>query len=448
MKIYAKAANSSIGSVTIIVNVIEANPTSITMCDNGFGEAYFNLSRVNDYVNGGASTAVNWFKYSNASGWIAAPSNFLSAPTTVYAKVSDGICDALAPVELTIGELTANSTTITMCDDGFGYSTFYLSDENNVINGGSGHDVLWFTNADGTGAIDPSSYSSEDATIYAQVFANNDCQSDLVEVYLKVEQLVASSTSISSCGGVGEGTEFDLTTLDQVVNNGTNNRVSWFEDVNMDAPISLPEAYVPSTYFNGVASVYAEVCGDIVEVQIFLRIGDPLAVNVINSEVLMEFGDTYTIETDIDEDVEFSWIPATNLDDAQIQEPEVQANSTLTYTVNVTDEYGCTASDTIKIITVDNIGDIQPVAQIFSPNGDGNNDEIVVNIEGACEIQFKVFNRWGKQVFESTEVGAGWDGTLNRDKPAPSDSYKYVATVVLCGEDTERIYTGELVLIR
>ena len=52
------------------------------------------------------------------------------------------------------------------------------------------------------------------------------------------------------------------------------------------------------------------------------------------------------------------------------------------------------------------------VPNIFSPNGDGNNDVLYVRGKGVQDVLFKVYNRWGEKVFESTSLDDGWDGTI------------------------------------
>lgn len=77
------------------------------------------------------------------------------------------------------------------------------------------------------------------------------------------------------------------------------------------------------------------------------------------------------------------------------------------------DAYGCT--DTIvKYVDVAPRNTLHfPTA--FSPNGDGKNDifQPVGLTEGITDFKAQVFDRWGRVVFESTDVNTGWDGTVN-----------------------------------
>lgn len=97
-----------------------------------------------------------------------------------------------------------------------------------------------------------------------------------------------------------------------------------------------------------------------------------------------------------------------------------------------------------KRITVLAEADLARPRRMFSPNGDGIDD--LWQIEGRegidnCEI--KVFDRSGKNVFESTGYANEWDGNLN-GKPLPEGAYYYV---ISCSDIAKKL-TGTVVIIR
>lgn len=61
----------------------------------------------------------------------------------------------------------------------------------------------------------------------------------------------------------------------------------------------------------------------------------------------------------------------------------------------------------------------------FSPNGDGVNDEWRVSYKSIVEYECHIFNRWGQEMFSSTNPGAGWDGKY-KGKTVPTGVYYYV----------------------
>lgn len=79
------------------------------------------------------------------------------------------------------------------------------------------------------------------------------------------------------------------------------------------------------------------------------------------------------------------------------------------YWVTITDNVGCTTADTVKVNIKDCLcGAWLPNA--FSPNGDGENDELKVRGNCIKSIRLLIFDRWGAKVFETRDVKEAWDG--------------------------------------
>ena len=119
----------------------------------------------------------------------------------------------------------------------------------------------------------------------------------------------------------------------------------------------------------------------------------------------------------------------------------------VTYPVQlmVTDSANC--SDTaVKFIKVVNNCYIA-VPSAFTPNGDGLNDYLYpLNAYKATHLLFKVYNRFGKPVFATTDWTKKWDGTLNGTAQSPGT---YVWILTYTDADNERIFLkGTTVLIR
>ncbi|KAI9549916.1 hypothetical protein GHT06_004501 [Daphnia sinensis] len=77
------------------------------------------------------------------------------------------------------------------------------------------------------------------------------------------------------------------------------------------------------------------------------------------------------------------------------------------------------------------------MANVFTPNGDGINDEIKPVLLGINKfICFKVYNRWGNLVFETKDREKGWDGDY-RESGQGTETFQWLAE----GYD----YNGQLV---
>ena len=77
------------------------------------------------------------------------------------------------------------------------------------------------------------------------------------------------------------------------------------------------------------------------------------------------------------------------------------------------------------------------VPNVFTPNGDGNNDLFVVKFFSMQSLNISIFNRWGQRIhfwksndvrgFENTYVETVWDGRLMGGRFASPGVYYYVA---------------------
>jgi len=86
------------------------------------------------------------------------------------------------------------------------------------------------------------------------------------------------------------------------------------------------------------------------------------------------------------------------------------------------------------------------VPNIFSPNGDGENDILFVRGEYIEHIEFAVYDRWGAEVFRSNDIQRGWDGTY---KGAPCHTGVYAYYVIAQFSDGEQLTKkGTVTLVR
>jgi len=93
----------------------------------------------------------------------------------------------------------------------------------------------------------------------------------------------------------------------------------------------------------------------------------------------------------------------------------------------VYNQYGCKDSTNKYVNIIHNLSFYVP--QAFSPNGDGINDFFGPVGTGIEEIDFKIYDRWGKQVFYTNDMDKHWDGRINGQLPNQSAVYSWIAYV-------------------
>ncbi len=86
------------------------------------------------------------------------------------------------------------------------------------------------------------------------------------------------------------------------------------------------------------------------------------------------------------------------------------------------------------------------VPNVFSPNGDGTNDEFYPVTLGVENIVINVYDRWGNLLWEGRD-SQHWDGTYN-GQPVPEGVYVYVITGQVKRSGKKITRTGSLTVLR
>ncbi|MEM6964021.1 MAG: choice-of-anchor L domain-containing protein [Bacteroidota bacterium] len=184
-----------------------------------------------------------------------------------------------------------------------------------------------------------------------------------------------------------------------------------------------------------------------------------LVTVLVQPEVDIELGEDYQIETFTNippnEIAGVEWLPAFRLSCTDCLNPVAQGlKEDMTYTVTVTNIYGCktSASITINVERARNIF----IPNVFSPNNDGENDVFMIfggKLEQIKKVHtFQIYDRWGEQVYRQDDFImpmnplSGWDGTL-RGKPLNPQVFVYYAEIEFIDGYTER-FEGDVALRR
>jgi gliding motility-associated-like protein len=131
----------------------------------------------------------------------------------------------------------------------------------------------------------------------------------------------------------------------------------------------------------------------------------------------------------------YLWFPNFALNRNDISDPVALLNQNQTYVMKTFTEEGCFAYDSINIKVFTTAPDIF-VPNAFTPNNNSNNIFRPIPV-GISKIEyFRVYNRNGMLVYNTSHIGSGWDGNYN-GKPQSVGGYVWMVQ----GTD----YTGKLV---
>jgi gliding motility-associated-like protein len=149
----------------------------------------------------------------------------------------------------------------------------------------------------------------------------------------------------------------------------------------------------------------------------------------------------------------YTWTPSQELtcNDPACSSPVATVKNNICYNVTATNIYGCSGSDDICIkVFCQNSQVFIPNA--FVPNGNvPENTKLIVRGTGIASVKsFRIFNRWGKMLFERSNFPAnstdfGWDGRVN-GKMADTGVYIYTVEVI-CENGTPYTFKGNVTLL-
>ena len=167
-------------------------------------------------------------------------------------------------------------------------------------------------------------------------------------------------------------------------------------------------------------------------------------------EIFIDLGDEVEIHLDATVPIANArWEGMDGLSCYDCTTPIAMPLETQTFTVTATSVDSCTATEQLTIF-IDKKRDVF-VPNIFSPNGDGINDRLVIH--GGPEVvtinSFQVFARWGGMVFDATNLSpnieAGmWDGTFDGKRLRPG-VFIWKATITFI-DGVEKEYYGDVVI--
>ncbi|MBK7873594.1 MAG: choice-of-anchor L domain-containing protein [Saprospiraceae bacterium] len=172
--------------------------------------------------------------------------------------------------------------------------------------------------------------------------------------------------------------------------------------------------------------------------------------------IKIKIGETYELKPLLNISENFianiRWLSSNDLSCIDCLNPETEALSEGSYTIRVTDVFGCTGEATVQIKLDRNVDVFIPTA--FSPDYDGVNDRFVVYAnerQVSRVISFQVFDRWGNQLYEAhdfapNDESKGWDGRIGKQIPN-AGVFVYIATLELV-DGSEATRKGQVLLVR
>ncbi|MFD0765943.1 gliding motility-associated C-terminal domain-containing protein [Mucilaginibacter lutimaris] len=307
----------------------------------------------------------------------------------------------------------------------------------NIPTGGSGNityqwrystdNVLWQNINNATQKDYQFNFISTSSMYYTRVARSNSCDevSNSVKVdYVGPATVADAGNAQSVCG---------LTQLTLAANAPKPNEVGTWSVISPAGynPFNTSNINNPHAIINGLPvdtdvelkwSITEGGCNQLSESFVTVHSTSKPLVST-GAEVTIDRGESITLAGSVlGGNFPYQWSPATGLSDPNILNPIASPIQTTIYTLTAFNGANCSATATVKVIVNNDL----KIPNTITPNNDGINDEWVIkNIDDYKNVTVQIFDRIGRQVFNSVGYPKRWDATYNGEK-LPAAVYYYI----------------------
>lgn len=283
-------------------------------------------------------------------------------------------------------------------------------------------------------AANPTAVGLNVGTWFRLVVTDKDGVTDTSFVYVDVNQIYTFNAGIDTgyCYGQETGVK-----IGGPNNNNTSHTFSWSPSLGLDNPTATNPIATPSIQTTYTLVVSDGICPNnksFVTVIPFM----PPAVDAGLDTSIFE-GQVFTILGTGSHIID--WTPKYNIKYDNTLNPDVWPIEDTTYYIYTEDSHGCSATDSIRVRVIEK--DSLYFYSAFTPNGDGDNDVFYVgNLKNFPDNNLKVYNRYGKVIFNATNYANDWDGNYLGQK-VPDGVYFYILD-----DGVSRKYKGTVTILR
>ncbi len=376
--------------------------------------------------NPDTSITYSWSPVSNLSSpFVSNPfsTSSLTTTTTYSLFISNGICIDTAFQTIQINTPLVNLPNDTILCDGGGSINITANSL------GSSNEFIWslsptFSDTINSFLTDSSiTVSPNTTTSYYVQTNNNGCYiSDTITIEVSIGGLSIFGDTIQCLGDTILVIAETITNIDSI-------------DIEFS-----PSIYALSTVFNDSvwfsianntyisATAFDASTGCIQKDSIWVTIDSlPILTPILSADFLVISPGNSTKLYVTPNGYNYDWSPSNSLTNSTDQNPVASPLTNTTYYVTISNGY-CEKNDSITILVNELICGPPEIfiPNAFSPNEDKSNDILRVrgNYISKENFIFRVFNRLGNLVFETTDPSQGWNGYFN-DSPCDPGVFVY-----------------------
>jgi gliding motility-associated-like protein len=433
-------------SITQVVTVYPKPTPSFSVnnavqCVNGNSFNFINTST----IAGGAIATTNWTFGDGGTSTLPAPSHVYTAAGTYTVKlvvVSNNGCADSTTQTITVNPKPTPAFSINNATQCLNTNNFTFSNTSTVATGSIAFTSWTFGDGGTSTASAPTHIYAADGNYNVKlvVITNNGCRDSITQPVTVHPNPVAGFT-VNDNNQCLDGNSFVF--LNTSPGGASNGYVWTLGDGSTSTSLNVVKTYTAAdTLTVTLTAVSSFGCASNTMSQQVIIVANPIVA--LGADMMVLEGTPKPIVPIQLQGVSLSyvWTPSTYLNRADTPSVITTPLADITYTLTVTGEGGCTASDAIFVKALKKPG----IPTAFSPNGDGIHDKWIIQyLADYPGATVEVFDRFGKRVYNATNhsTANAWDGKAN-GQILPTGTYYYIITP---GHGRDR-FTGYIYLLR
>lgn len=297
---------------------------------------------------------------------------------------------------------------------------------------------------DDTLAVNPKVWPPDTMTYRVTAFNRSGCSISRIVYVYPIGNVVGTVSPRDTVVCEGESVQFQAQVLEASINDTS---IKWSPSNYLNSPfIFNPVLHAPAGNHTYTVNISSSTCVPYIDsVHVYVSPNPNLQAG---DNVTVTEGTTVNLWASSAATVTYNWTPTIDsLSCITCRMPTFIPTQSQYVYVEVTNQYGCTARDSVYIRVVACDESIVFVPNTFTPNNDNRNDVLYVRGAGLQQLNFfRIFDRWGQLVWETDEIGEGWDGTI-RGQVANTATFVYVLEAV-CSNGLLIEKKGNVTLVR
>lgn len=213
----------------------------------------------------------------------------------------------------------------------------------------------------------------------------------------------------------------------------TGQNITWFADSTLTTRLGTGNSFVPTlgsrrgaVYFFATQTSSEGCASRAARTSVVVAEGPRLAL--ASRSVVTCFDDNQSLLLDAGTEPGVSYVWSRAGASVGASGPTLGVRAPGLYRVRATSAGGCASTDSVEV--VEQCKPFVYLPDVFTPNGDGVNDEFAPTGQAIDEFELVVYNRWGEAIHRTqgsdfaAAAGQFWNGTL-RGQAAPTGVYAW-----------------------